>query len=115
MSVLKSIFLKTRSYIFVKMKNARFDEIMNKTGIDGRPDVHINRGKANIMRNKGKVDTSGVFSVFGQLCQKLNRNTNRSLRDRERVFKVEFVGEGGIDAGGPYNEVISTICEELQS
>jgi len=31
------------------------------------------------------------------------------------VFKVNFVGEGSVDAGGPYNEVISAITEELQS
>jgi E3 ubiquitin-protein ligase HERC1 len=37
------------------------------------------------------------------------------MRNSERLFKVEFHGEGGVDAGGPYNEAISTICEELQS
>jgi hypothetical protein len=67
-SGLKAIFLKTRSHIFVKMKNARFDAVMNKSGIDSRPDITINRGKATLLRNKGRVDTSGVFSVFGQLC-----------------------------------------------
>jgi hypothetical protein len=45
----------------------------------------------------------------------LNNRPHKSLRDRERIFKVEFIGEGGIDAGGPYNEVISCITDELQS
>ena len=33
----------------------------------------------------------------------------------KRAWKVEFVGEAAIDAGGPFNESISQICEELQS
>jgi hypothetical protein len=37
------------------------------------------------------------------------------MREKERIFKVEFQGEGGIDAGGPYNETWSIVCEELQS
>jgi hypothetical protein len=36
-----------------------------------------------------------------------------SMRNSERLYKVEFYGEGGIDAGGPYNESISIICDEL--
>lgn len=27
-----------------------------------------------------------------------------------RVFKVEFKGEGSIDAGGPYRDTITNIC-----
>ena len=45
----------------------------------------------------------------------MNKASNRSLRNEERIFQVNFTGEGSIDAGGPYNEVISNICEELQS
>lgn len=29
------------------------------------------------------------------------------------MMKVEFKGEGSIDAGGPYRETITNICNEL--
>ena len=32
-----------------------------------------------------------------------------------RAWSVEFVGEGSTDAGGPYNESITQMCEELMS
>eukprot|EP00466_Bigelowiella_natans_P014826 jgi/Bigna1/51607/estExt_Genewise1Plus.C_20019 len=32
-----------------------------------------------------------------------------------RVWKTEFAGEGGIDAGGLYRELIFVMCQELQS
>lgn len=32
-----------------------------------------------------------------------------------RIFKVEFKGEGSIDAGGPYRDTITNMCNELQS
>jgi hypothetical protein len=30
-----------------------------------------------------------------------------------RIFKVEFKGEGSIDAGGPYRDCITNICKEI--
>ena len=32
-----------------------------------------------------------------------------------QIFRVEFKGEGSIDAGGPYRETLTNICNELQS
>jgi len=31
------------------------------------------------------------------------------------VLKVDFKGEGSIDAGGPYRETLTNICKELMS
>ena len=31
------------------------------------------------------------------------------------LFKVNLIEEGAEDAGGPYSEVLSDICDELQS
>ncbi len=31
------------------------------------------------------------------------------------MIKVNFSGEGSIDAGGPYRETLTNICQELQS
>jgi hypothetical protein len=51
--------------------------------------------------------------VFGQVCTGINKKEHSLLRGENRIFKVDFVGEGAEDAGGPYNEVISEICDEL--
>ena len=32
-----------------------------------------------------------------------------------QIMKVEFKGEGSIDAGGPYRDTLTNICKELQS
>lgn len=37
------------------------------------------------------------------------------LRGRNNAWVVEFEGEGAQDAGGPYRESLSSICDELQS
>lgn len=41
--------------------------------------------------------------------------SNKSLRNPERAFVTHFRAEGASDAGGPYNETISQICDELMS
>jgi hypothetical protein len=55
------------------MKNEKFNSVLSDTGTDGRPEIRLNRGKANILRQRGKMDSQGVFSVFGQLCQRMNK------------------------------------------
>jgi len=35
------------------------------------------------------------------------------VKQHQRVFKVSFVGEAGIDAGGLYRELITELCKEL--
>jgi hypothetical protein len=112
-SGLKRAFLDARSFIFVKLKNQRFDEVISATNTSDYPSLDLNKGKATMLKNKGTVDKQGVFSVFAQIATKMKGRSHSSMRNSERLFKVEFVGEGGIDAGGPYNEAISHICDEL--
>ena len=77
------------------------------------PNIKLHRARAILLKNKGRVDVNGTLSVFGQLYQRMKSAPPTSLRARERIFCTEFVGEGSQDAGGPYNEVMSMICEEL--
>jgi E3 ubiquitin-protein ligase HERC2 len=53
-------------------------------------------------------------SLFYQACQQLMPYTPSELRQK-RAWKVEFQGEGAIDAGGPYQESITRMCWELQN
>jgi hypothetical protein len=54
---LRAVFLKIRSFIFGRMKNQKFDAVLAETGTDGRPDIKLNRGKAAILRQRGKLDS----------------------------------------------------------
>ena len=112
---LQRLFLGIRSSLFLSPKMAKFKQVLTKTNISSRPTIEVNRTRATRQKEKGLVDSQGISSIFGQLSRLLSKSSNRSLRDEERIFQVNFTGEGSIDAGGPYNEVISNICEELQS
>ena len=39
----------------------------------------------------------------------------KDLKRRDRAFKVKFAGEGADDYGGPYREVFTSLCSELQN
>jgi E3 ubiquitin-protein ligase HERC1 len=54
-------------------------------------------------------------SVFLQVFKQLHAVAPQLLGHSQRAFQVEFLGEGASDAGGPYREVLTNICSELQS
>jgi hypothetical protein len=112
---LQRLFLAVRGIIFAQMKNTSFNEIIGKTNSDARPEITIDRTKAMRAMDAGRVDNEGLFSIFGQIYRIMNPQPLTSLRNSERAFRVTFRGEGSIDAGGPYNEVISNMADELQS
>ena len=112
---IQRLFLNVRSFVFYSLKNKLFKEVLRSSNSDSRPEVPLDRTKAMRQKAAGRVDTQGMISVFGQLYRQIDKFNHKSLRNAERVFKVILRGEGATDAGGPYNEVISTICDELQS
>ena len=111
----QSAFMTARKFVFFDIKQKMFVAQLDKTKNDSRPDIVIDRTKATRYRQQGKKDLKGQFSVFGQVLRALSGKNNTDFRNAERIFKVTYRGEGAIDAGGPYNEVISNFCEELQS
>jgi len=55
-------------------------------------------------------------SLFYQLFSHIHPSCDPSaLRRRGQAWQVKFVGEGGHDVGGMYNESLVEICNELQS
>jgi len=112
---LQKLFLSTRGYIFFNMKNSMFNAVLNSTKTESRPEISVDRTKAMRLKYLGKVDSQALVSLFGQIYRVINTNTPRSFRNPERIFKVVFRGEGSTDAGGPYNEALSTMCDELMS
>lgn len=112
---LQKLFLSTREYIFATLKNNLFNGVISSTNSESRPDVSIDRTKAMRLKYSGKIDSQAIVSIFGQLYRAINTSPPRNFRNSERIFKVVFRGEGATDAGGPYNEAISAICDELMS
>ena len=97
-----------------------FTERLDKMKINVRPqdkEISINRHKAARFYPLNKVDTTGENTVFGQFYHKMKNFPSRNYLSLpgDRIFAVKLLGEGSTDYGGPYNEVLSIICKELQS
>lgn len=112
---LQKLFLSTREYIFSTLKNNMFNSVISSTNSDSRPDISVDRTKAMRIKYSGKVDSQAIISLFGQIYRAINSTPPRNFRNHERIFKVVFRGEGATDAGGPYNEAMSAMCDELMS
>jgi len=66
--------------------------------------------------DSGKVDETGSFTVFGQIVSQLEQRGYSDLRNfrltgiDEKCFKLKFLGEGGIDAGGLFRDALVNIA-----
>jgi hypothetical protein len=114
-TMVQKVFIGARNYIFYSLKKDRFTSILTSTNSDARPSIQVDRTRAGRRKLRGDVDSQGQFSCLGQIYRATLEKPHREFRNSERIFTVEYRGEGATDAGGPYNEVISTMCEELQS
>ena len=85
--------------------------------------ININRLKAadfieKYNKNPEKVsDFELKETIFGQVFQSLKdmKGENFFLNKNGRLFKVNLIGENATDAGGPYHEIISSMCKDLES
>ena len=112
---MQKILIGCRGYIFFKTKNDLLAKFLESTKTDTRTEIIIDRPKAARHRLKLETDIAGQFSIFGQIYRALSAISNRGFRNPERIYKVGFRGEASTDAGGPYNETMSNMCDELQS
>ena len=101
----------------LRNKNNRF---INRNQI--RKGIIIDRkGKANNFKEKynaNKIpDTQLKETVFGQLYHYYEQSDGKDflLERGDKLFTVTLINEPASDAGGPYREIFSNICEELQS
>ena len=96
-------------------------------------DITINRFKANNFKEKFKENNKSDFylneSIFGQLFNQLKdligkdfliekKRNNEEEEENEadnRLFIVKLEDEKAIDQGGPYREILSDICDDIQS
>ena len=108
--------------IFLNMREeGYYDYRFNNTNIE----ISINRIKSSefiekFKKNNKENKVPDIFlneTVFGQLFQALGDLEGKIFfrRKGDRLFEVNMGAEGGIDAGGPYREILSNICDDLQS
>ena len=87
--------------------------------------VKVNRVKAtpSALAQVPNASSRWKLTVMGQLHKELRQWTNSNFRrsyvckghgGQKRCFKVQFLGEGVHDYGGPYRAVFEQVIDELQ-
>ena len=71
--------------------------------------------KIRVARRTVSATSTTESTIFFQVFKQLHAVQNVMLHHTSRAFQVEFQGEGASDAGGPYREVLTNMCNELQS
>ena len=83
--------------------------------------IIIDRIKSFNLKEEYKENKKSAFNfsetIFGQLFHSLNELDGKKflIEKGKKLFKVDLKREGAIDEGGPYSEIFSNICDELQS
>jgi len=115
------------SYYHFKSKNLVVSSVINKI-VDKElqsipngdtPQISCNRRKAFEFFDSGNVDHEGKYSLFGQIITQLKAQvpdmSNFRHRDiDERCYRINFKGEGSIDAGGPFRDSLVNIVNEME-
>ena len=114
------------SYLSAEKRLEKFNELLSKLtlrrGTERR--VEVDRFKANIFYNQFNEETKNQISdlefnktIFGQVYQSFGKTRGEEflIQKGKRLFIVCLKNEYASDSGGPYHEVISGICQELQS
>jgi len=111
-----------RELIFAEVKQSAWAKMLDATApihdskwckANPPPVVTVNRHRAA----KERTDRRGKMkhSIFAQLHSQLQVVDVDQLKRRDRAFKVKFAGEAADDYGGPYREVFTSLCSELQN
>jgi len=111
-----------RAIVFTEVKQDVWTKMLDATAVIREkewnkahppPVVTVNRHRAAKERTDRRAKSK--HSIFAQLHAQLQVVDVALLKRRDRAFKVKFAGEGADDYGGPYREVFTTICSELQN
>ena len=118
---LGSLLLDSRHLLFTSTKMTRWsDALRTSTSLrDGaaasnlaslRPSIRIDR----LRDIHGYSHATLLRSVFGQTWSQLRSVDPARLRQKDRAWHVNILGERSIDVGGPYRESLSQIVHELE-
>ena len=105
------------TYLNAETRMKKFQEKLNKMQRHKYrySTIQIDRFKAIKFYEKKTPDINFEETVFGQVYQKTKqmKPENYFMDKGGRLFTVALQGEYASDQGGPYHEVISTLCKEL--
>ena len=114
------------SYLSAQKRLEKFEELLSKKvpkrGTGRRAEV--DRFKAKAFYDKFNEDPKNQIpdlefnkTIFGQVYQTFGKTNGDEffIQKGKRLFIVCLKNEYASDSGGPYHEVISGICHELQS
>ena len=118
---LGALLLDSRHLLFTSTKMTRWsDALRTSTSLrDGaaasnlaslRPSIRIDR----LRDIHGYSHATLLRSVFGQTWSQLRSVDPARLRQKDRAWHVNILGERSIDVGGPYRESLSQIVHELE-
>ena len=105
------------TYLNAETRMKKFQEKLNKMQRHKYrySTIPIDRFKANKFYEKKTPDINFEETIFGQVYQKTKqmKPENYFMDKGGRLFTVALQGEFASDQGGPYHEVISSLCKEL--
>ena len=122
---LQRIIVNNIIYLPNKIRTEKFCELLSEIPRNNNElkTIKVDRFKAKAFYAKYNEshqklkDIELDETIFGQIFNLLkNRNPNEFFLEKDsRLFRVALTDEHAVDSGGPYHDVISNICEELQS
>ncbi|CAE7904906.1 HERC1 [Symbiodinium sp. KB8] len=80
--------------------------------------IAVNRMRASKAKEEPETDPEGLRSVFGQVFSALRYSDYARFRGAgkgDQAWTVDLLGEGSIDVGGAYREIVTMLCEDLMS
>lgn len=115
---LGNLLSSCRGYLLSKSKKDLYSTALSRSAA-GPPaseqEVVVSRSRSIKFSSRGDCDVDGRWSVFGQCFRVLHGLPPAFFRRTGQLWKVLFAGERAQDAGGPYRELWSTMCQELMS
>lgn len=117
---LSNMHYKLRLLALPSVINRMVDRELKNIPEGGKPEINVNRRKAMQFADEGKVDHEGKYSIFGQIMQSMKQqgygdlNCFRKNHVDGRIYRINFRGEGSIDAGGPFRDSIVNVVQEME-
>ena len=110
----------SKNMVIASVINAIVDKQLSSLPNGETHEIRVNRRKAFEFIEEGNVDHEGKYSIFGQIMQQLKTltpdmsNFRKNSMD-ERCYRIKFLGEGSIDAGGPFRDSLVNVVEEMEA
>lgn len=122
---LQKIIVNNISYLPDKVRENKFNELLSELPRQNGElkSIKVDRFKAKAFYDKYNESNKKISdfeldeTIFGQVFHAMEDVDSKEyfIGNNCRLFIVILQGEHASDSGGPYHEVISNICDELQS